>query len=337
VGHRIIVAILFSILGLSFFAQAQKGAVSGVSYDVPIQPGDSLVIKGLDLQVSLTKTNAPALRINGLDNSSREGSYRVERKGSQILVSMIEFGSKREWKDVLSQKSQKRKVIEIQGPSIPVEIYARDGQVTLTQWQQRAEVHLVNGKIFSNQGRDLELTIQKGEATVTEQQGRLKADVNQGQLNFKNSNSEADIRIQSGQTHLEKTRGRWNVSSQAANVKIVQSQGVLQVDNQKGQWTVSQFQGRIDGQMGDGNLTMSVLNESDVNLKSVSGKMQIQIPQGSGAFLNLLSADGDLFLPGDLKANRGGSEKSYRGRLRGESQKVSVTARSQDGLIVLKY
>ncbi len=317
-----------------FIAQGQSGQV----VDVPLVAGDVLVIKGLDLQVTFGKgTGGNSLKIYGLDNNSNAGSYRAERRGNQIVILMNEYDSKRDWKNILTQKSAKRKAIDIRGPALPVEVHARDGVLNFSQWQSNAEVHLINGKVISNQSRDLNLTLQKGDLIANELQGSLKARVTQGQVTVKNTSGDADIQIQSGQLVGEKNKGNWRINSQSASIKVTQSQGVLEVENQKGLWTVSKFKGRVDGQMRDGNINMSVLEDSEVNLKSNAGKMQIQVPQASGAYLNLLSAEGDLFLPGDLKANRGGSEKSYRGRLRGESQKVSVTARSQEGLIILKY
>lgn len=328
-SHRLFF-LLFS-LSLALPLQAQMQVV-----DVPVSANDILIIKGLDIQVSFVKASGNSLKILGLDNNSTPGSYRAERRGNQIVVLMNEYDSKRDWKNALSQKPRK-KVIEVRGPAIPVEVHARDGQLTFVQWANKAEVHLINGKILSNQSRDLNLTLQKGEVTTNDLQGSLKVKATQAQMTFKNSNADADIQIQSGQLSSEKGKGNWNITSQNATVKILQSQGVLEVQNQKGLWTVSKFKGRVDGQMQDGNINMSVLEDSEVNLKSNSGKIQIQVPQGAGSYLNLLSAEGDLFLPGDLKANRGGTEKSYRGRLRGESQKLSVTARSQEGLIILKY
>ncbi len=305
--------------------------------DVPIGPNDVLIIKGLDLQLSFTKALGSNLKIYGLDSGSQPGTYRAERKGNQILITMSEPNSKRDWKAVLAQKMFKKKVIEFRGPSLPVEIYVREAQVNINQWQHKVDAHLVSGKIISNQSRDLNFSLQKGDATIVDSLGTIKARVTQGQLTFKNDNFDADIQLQSGQLVLEKTKGNWNINTHNATVKATQSEGVLQLDNQKGLFNISKFKGRVDGQLRDGNINLSLLNDSDVNIKSKSGKMQIQVPQGGGAFLNLLSAEGDLYLPGDLKANRGGSEKSYRGRLRGESQKVSVTARSQEGIIILKY
>lgn len=332
-GHKIyLILFLLAHLGLST-ARAQTSPI----IDVPLNADDVLVIKGLDLQVTFTKGAGSSLRVTGVDNTSQAGAYRAERKGHQIFIIMNEYDSKRDWKSILAQKSLKRKVIDIRGPSVPVEVHAREGQISFNQWQNKAEVHLVQGKINANQSRDLTFTMQKGEVNLSDMQGSLKARATQGQMTFKNMTADGEVHLQSGQMVLEKAKGNWSINTQNAAVKVLQSQGVLEVENQKGLWTVSKFKGRVDGQLRDGNINISVLEDSDVNLKSAGGKMQIQVPQGAGSYLNLLSAEGDLFLPGDLKANRGGSEKSYRGRLRGDSQKVSVTARSQEGLIILKY
>lgn len=305
--------------------------------EVPVMTNDVLVIKGLDLQVSLQRSAGNNLKITGIDNSTAPGAYRAERRGNQIHIVMTEYDSKRDWKSILSQKSNRKKIIEIKGPAIPVEIHAREAVLNINQWPNKVDAHLVNGKINSQQGRDLSFSFNSGECNVSDNQGYLKANVSQGQINVKNSQSDGDMQVQSGQINLEKTNGHWNINTQNANVKVNQGAGVLQIDNQKGIWNVSKYKGRVDGQLRDGNINMSLLEDSEVNIKSQSGKIQIQVPQGAGSMLNLLSFEGDLYLPGDLKANRGGNEKSYRGRLRGDAQKISVTARSQEGLIILKY
>ncbi len=321
----------FLLSSIGVFAQTQSYV------DVSLMTNDVLVIKGLDLQISLQKTAGTALRITGLDSSSSPGSYRAERKGNKIFVVMNEYDSKKDWKNVLSQKSNRKKVIEIRGPAIPVEIYGRDSVININQWPNKVEAHLVNGKINSQYGRDLTFSFNSGEAIISEGQGYIKGNVSQGQLNIKNSQVDGDLQVQRGQVSLDKINGRWSFNTQSSAVKVNQGQGVLQIENQKGVWNVSKFKGRVDGQMRDGNMNLSLLQDSEASIKSQTGKIQVQVPQGAGAYLNLLSSEGDLFLPGDLKANRGGNEKSYRGRLRGESQKISVTARSQEGVIILKY
>jgi hypothetical protein len=50
----------------------------------------------------------------------------------------------------------------------------------------------------------------------------------------------------------------------------------------------------------------------------------------------LFTVDGEIFVPKELKVNRLSSEKSVRGRLRGEAQRGSIVVRSQEATILVK-
>ena len=71
-------------------------------------------------------------------------------------------------------------------------------------------------------------------------------------------------------------------------------------------------------------------------MKAKAGKVNITPPAASGASVNLFTVDGEIFVPKELKVNRLSSEKSVRGRLRGEAQRGSIVVRSQEATILVK-
>ena len=96
------------------------------------------------------------------------------------------------------------------------------------------------------------------------------------------------------------------------------------------------FQGRLEGQNQEGTVTIQMAMDSEVDVKAKAGKVNITPPAASGASVNLFTVDGEIFVPKELKVNRLSSEKSVRGRLRGEAQRGSIVVRSQEATILVK-
>jgi hypothetical protein len=140
----------------------------------------------------------------------------------------------------------------------------------------------------------------------------------------------------SGQLQSEKVRGVMIVAAQQSTSKINQGAGTLQFENGKGVFSVVGFQGRVEGQNQEGAVSVNVPLEGEVDVRSKSGRVSIQLPPASGASLNLLTTEGEIVVPGELKVVKQSTEKSVRGRLRGDAQKATVFVRSQDGTISVK-
>ena len=327
-------------LGLSLYSSLALSA----QFEVPLQEGDRLVIRGLSAQVQLVAQTAGhispsggSLKISGPDEGSQAGKFVVQKRDHVIEITMNEFASKKDWKESLSRTGAYSRKIEISGPSIPVEIHLRDGSVNLQHWTKEARVHLVQGKITSQNGSGgLQAQLQKGEITLVDQSGKIQTDSYNANVSIRNLNGDLEAQAFAGTLSLEKTKGFASLNTQQANVKVAQSSGSLQFENGKGPLTIQGYQGRVEGQTGEGTVNLSFLAESELNLKAKSGRITIQAPPNSGASVNLSTTEGDIFVPKELKVNRLGAEKNVRGRLRGETPKGLVLVRSQEGSIVLK-
>lgn len=306
-------------------------------FEVPLQDGDRIVIRGLSAQVQLVGQGGNNLRINGPEEGSQAGRFIVQKRDHVIEIQMNEFGSKKDWREALARAGSYNKKIEISGASVPVEIHLRDGSVSLQKWTKEANVHLVQGKVISVNGSgSLQAHVQKGEISVSDHSGKVATDSYNAGVNLRNLNGDVESQSFAGNLVLDKVKGFTSLNSQQANVKISQSSGTLQFENGKGPVAIQSFQGRIEGQTGEGSVSLSFLPESELNLKAKSGRIQIQSPANSGASVNLTTVEGDISVPKDLRVNRLGSEKNVRGRLRGEAQKGSIFVRSQEGSISLR-
>lgn len=325
---------LIPLVFLSAFVQPLFAA----SFAVPVQEGDRLVFKGLDAQVQLVATpGSSALKVSGLDETPAEGAYMISRKDNIIEIRMTEYEGKKAWMNILSKSSAKARKIEISGAPVMAEIQLRGGSVVAQKWSKDLKISLTHGRVSSVGGSGtLQVYVQKGEVNVQDHGGRVSADSYTGTMALKDIQGDVEASLFSGPVILEKVRGFSTLTSQVGPAKVAQGSGTLQFENGKGSLSVQGFQGRIDGQNQDGAVNIQMTLDSEVDIKSKAGRIQVQATPGSGASVNLFTVDGDIFVPNELRVNKLSSEKSVRGRLRGESQRSSIFVRSQDGSIIVK-
>ncbi len=306
--------------------------------EVPSDGVQRLVIRGLDADVIVTsQPQAKSIKINGVDDVLTPGLYIAEKKGSMLEVHLNEWTTKADWGAQLTNKKSHHPTIEISGSPVAIEIYLREGQVQIARIAKEARIVLVKGKVLSSDSSaPLEIFLHQGEVSVHNQTGRTKIDQYQGSTSIKNMQADLDLSAFNSNVNVEKFRGLLSLNTQNSPTKILQSGGTLQLENGKGSITIQQFQGRVDGSTQEGPLNIALLADSETHLRSQSGRVQIQLPAASGAALNLVTNEGEILIPEGLKISRAATEKSFRGRLRGDSQKAAVTVRSQEASIIIK-
>lgn len=308
-----------------------------ISTEVPVMPGDRIAIKGLDAQVSLSATGGNSLKITGIEEGGSAGIYTLVRKDNVFEIHMNEYSSLKSWLEVIPKASSNSKKIEISGPSVPVEINLRGGVVVAQKWQKELKITMTEGRVnLSNGAGEVQAHLLKGDINISDHNGKVIADSYSGGVHLKNIQGDVDASLFAGQLVLDKVKGFSNITTSQSQGRVLQSSGTLQFENGKGNLTFQNFQGRLEGQTVEGGVTISAVADSEVDIKSKSGKVSIQIPPNLGASLNLLTMEGDIIVPSDLKVTKVGTEKSVRGRMRGDAQKIAVSVRSQDGLISVK-
>ncbi len=240
-------------------------------------------------------------------------------------------------KDEFGKINRKNRVIDIQGPSLSLEVHVFEGQITLNRWSKEALLHLQKGKILTKDTTtSLSIHTQSGEVAVTDHQGRLELDTYKANVAIKGLIGDVDMQNFSGDLLVDHGKGSMNLNIGQGSAKVLASSGALQFDLGKGVLTTNQFLGRIEGQTTEGPVNINLGAEGEVSVKSQSGKVTIGNAATSGAWINLNTAEGEIFVPSPLKVSRDGSQKFIKGRLKGEAQKGSIFVRSQDGAIIVK-
>lgn len=305
------------------------------NFEVKVQPGDRLVIRGLDAQVQFTGQPASdVVRVKGAQTTASQGAYVLSKSGNTIEIKIADLGSKRAWKQALTQGTPVR--LEISGKPIPTEVNLYKGALALKGWGD-LKLAATQGRFQSQEGRGhLEVFLQSGETQILKHVGAVTVDSYQGKVTVQNHKGDVDARLFSGQLLLENVQGFIKTSTQSANSQIHSSTGAIQFDNGTGTMSVQPLNGRMEGQTREGALDIKMALDSEVDVRSQSGKVTVQSPANSGASVRLISVDGEIFPPKELKVVRQSAERTARGKLRGDAQRGSVFVRSQDGAIVLK-
>lgn len=328
------IQILFSFI---FSILLTTPSVFAATFETPVKEGDRLVLKGFEAQVQLTAQPNPVLKVTGVDETKAEGSYVIERKDNIIEIRIVEFNGKTSWKNILPKASAQMRKIEISGLPLPTEIQLRGGSVVAQRWTKDLKVSLTQGRVsLLNGAGSAQVYVQKGEVNIQDHTGRVTVDGYSGNCALRNITGDVDVSWFSGQLGMEKIRGSVNMSTQQATAKLNAGAGSVQFSNGKGSLVLQAFQGRMEGQNQDGNVTVLMPMDSEVDVKSKAGKVAVTVPAGSGAQVNLFTMDGEISVPGELRVVKLSSEKSVRGKLRGDAQRASVFVRSQEGSILLK-
>lgn len=311
-------------------------SLSAATLDIPVMPGDRLVLVGLEAQVQVVGQSGNSLKISGVEENNSDGNFVVTKKDNIIQIKMNEYSGKQSWLNVLSKNAQMKK-IEIVGPAIPAEFSLRNGSVVAQKWNKDLKINLTQGRASSLNGNGvLQVYVQKGDVNIRDHNGKVKIDAYNGSVSLKNIEGNVEASIFGGQIQGEKIQGLISLITQQAATKVNQSSGILQFENGKGALKILSHSGRIEGKNQEGSVAVVSPVEAEIDIRSKSGKINIQLQPNSGAALNLLTAEGEIVVPSELKVTKLSSEKSVRGRLRGDAQKGTIFVRSQDGIISVK-
>jgi hypothetical protein len=329
---------VFASLSLPRLLQLMIIPANAGTFAAPVQEGDRLLIKGVEAQVQLiSNPSARTLKISGIEGTPAEGQFVLTKKDHVIEVQMNEFEGKKEWMAAISKNSSPAKKIEITSLAIPTEIHLQSGSVVAQKWSKELKVSLSRGRVSSAGGTGgLFIFNQKGEVSVQDHIGKVHVDSYTGALSLKNIQGDIEASLFAGPLTVEKAQGFVSVNSRGGPVKISQSGGALSFENGTGALSVQGFLGRIDGQNQEGSVNIQMALDSELEVKSKAGRIQIQTSPGSGSSVNLSNLDGDIFVPNELHVNKQSSEKNVKGRLRGEAQRGVIIVRSQEGVILVK-
>lgn len=294
-----------------------------------------VMIAGIDANVVFLQSVNPGFSIE--QNGGAEGLWTASINEGILNLEQKVFATKKDFKESLNAPIVKVTLIVSSMP-VPVEVHLRSGSVTTQQWGSDLRLQMTQGKINLNKVTGaVKVTLQKGDLNAADLQGKTSVDVFQGNVVGKNWTGDGVLNLFNAQSLFEKLQGQYFVQTQLGTLKLNNSMGNWQIENGKAAYFVQNHKGRFEGSTQDGAIQVQVLADSEINLKSQSGRVQVQLPAASGAWLNLLTQDGEINVPSELRVQKNSAEKTVKGRLKGVGEaKAHVMVRSQEGHIFVK-
>ncbi len=200
----------------------------------------------------------------------------------------------------------------------------------------QVQVSALKGQIIGNNtGEGIHYNLQKGDIQSFQHKGSLEIESYGGKILVKDGQGNLKVQLFSGDLTIEKNQGRIQLESQSSVARIKEQQGVVSLQWGRGSLSLSDFSGRLEGASTEGQLQLQLKPESIVDLQAGRGKVNVSLPSGSGASLNLKTITGDLSVPSPLKAGREGKFRIARGKLSG-ALKGSVSIHAEDASISVK-
>lgn len=305
----------------------------GGTSEIATQDGEQIFIRGINAQINYTVNPASrSLRWTMPDGAG----WSFEKRGAVLTFQGEEPDSRAEV-DQMVKRLPAKVMIDISGPSLPVEIHLFDGVVNLTRGQHDARVVLRQGRVSSQQRSGI-LRVFGGrvDVQVSDQNGRVETDLFSGTQTVRNLKGEGRLEAFNGTLQLEGAQGVINLSSRQGTVKAQKVTGSLNVDLNKGQLTTQDVQGRLDAKLGETTANLNVPAETEVSVVDQNSRIQIQLPAASGARLQLRSTSGEIVTPAEVRVGRNAEGRSAVGNVKGASKKVHVSVRSEEGRISVK-
>ena len=309
--------ITFLILLVNIYAQAVQWESAGTDiHEIQIRARAAKII------VQRSSTNSIKVSVTG----SNESLWREDVQSNILKVSGPEDSG------------------HIEDSNLVLEIPAGVIQSKLVFEEVRAEINSVShlilnslrGKIIAHStGEGIKYFMQKGEIQSFQHQGNLEIESFGGKISVFEGQSNLKIRLFSGELIIDKNSGALSLESQSSTAKINSQQGVVSLQWGRGNLVMTDFMGRLEGKSNDGQLQFKVKPESMIDLEALRGKVMVSLPVGSGASLNLRSANGELNVPAPLKPAREGRFRVARGTLSG-ALKGSIHIRSEDASIGIR-
>ncbi len=317
-----------------------------------VEPQDRIFIKGYrgrveyfakdnltDIVVTVhevERANAGAIKKATKIFGSDDWQVTVKRENNTIIMSIDGPTSKQTWSELLVGGNMSPEVpefvISATGPSRPLEVSWHDGPIKIENLASELRVTSVKSNIEIAQGHgDATVSLQEGELDIKNRKGPLYIESYNAKVNILGSDGPVRLENFAGDTNLHGADGSVDFMSYKGAAKLAAIKGRLEFKNGVGAIHIEKFEGELRGQSAQGAVTAEILGDADVRLQSVEGAVNLHLPS-SGAWVNLVTTDGQMTVPSYLKPTRLPTQIVRSGKLKG-SASGSIYVRTTSGEI----
>lgn len=198
------------------------------------------------------------------------------------------------------------------------------------------ELSCIRGIFHLNKVKgSLKVTVQKGEVHSSESRGDLEIETYSAKTTVSDFKGALKLNSFSGENHLEELDASLKLESHSGSTKLSRFEGSAFITMARSTLIGDKIKGRIEGDAKDASLNLNLLEDAEADFKFNAGKLNVSLPASSGAYLSLMTRNGDLYAPAPLKPYRESNYKTIKGRLQG-SVKGSIRVRGEDTAIFIK-
>ena len=261
----------------------------------------------------------------------------IHQDGSQLGFKFQGPKDKDFWKNLIGGKASKHQVrFIVKGPPRKLALAWRKGQVDLADWGADTHLSLESGQMqVKNTKGFLRATLMSGGIKMNRHEGLMNVDAYQAKVSLAEVEGNIVVQNFSGSSVISNTKGALDFSSYTGALAVKKGKGQVSFESHSGAVDINGFHGRLEGKNSEGPITLNVVDKPNVKVNSDSGTVKIKLPKASGAWVNVGSVEGVLYIPPAIKRKRLANLKWARGRLSGSPQ-GSVHVRTQSGAVTVR-
>ena len=299
---------------------------------------ENIQISGVRGQIKLTGTrgNSYSLKVKHSKNKKYEDwSLAVDRRGGTLLfeVSNVAYGA--QWRKLIQRDQWPEFDVELSGPSVPVTVSWREGDLEYLNWSADVESSHLKGNLTVKGGiGKYSLQVGEGDVHVEKLAGALTLKGDTGSVKIAQLTGPLHLSWRSGAVALHEVMGGGSLELHNSRLKLKICQGEWTINLPRGAARIEQCSGKLTAQGDSTKWRLRASPDLETEIKSQSGAVAVNWPAG-GAKVFLTSDSGNI---GGAKVHtKVDSEGRKVAEFRvGRKPFAAVFVRTQSGPIVFK-
>ena len=314
--------------------EVQKISVKGFYGRVKVQGSQA---QGEGFKISVVKRLPEGLN-NDLNSYMDDWKFSYKNDSGHLQLSIKEPLDREIWLKTMQLKTGQfvNYDLVIQGPAKPLNVWWRDGALSVSQWSEALKIVQQRGNVrLSEVQSPVSVYLNEGELVFYKVKGPVDIESYKAKLNMTGYEGNLQLDAFSGSVDLQQTTGNMNIKHQNGRIYISDSNGNIDFNIRKSNLQIKKFSGDLQGKTESGPVEAHLVGSSNVRIQSMDGPVTLDLPS-STASVNIGSKKGQLIGPSYLRKNQWSSLKTLTGQLRGKNEGGRIHVRSEDGNIRIR-
>ena len=233
--------------------------------------------------------------------------------------------------------SDKIQKLKISGPSKAIRAFIRKGSFTTVDWQSPLYIRSLDIAVkLVNTDASIDLYTEKGQILISNAKGSAKIYAGNAITKIDGFAGSLYIEQFSGELTLINVDGETEILTQKTKTISDSSKGSLTYNSDRGDLVLNGFSGSLRGKSKKGLNVLNPAANAKVYWRADEGNLRLGVKKINGAYLDIATKKGDLYLVPPLKARSEGIWRVARAKLKG-SQSGSVRIRTNTANVRVKY